>query len=99
MSNNCQRGEKNCQYSHNTKLFPCKWIHATGKCDKAENCRFSHNILNDREIQKFMRENEDFLEERLNKEGSTNLGIYYLRYREEKKQKEPANNMLLPPEV
>jgi hypothetical protein len=34
-----------------------------------------------------MRENEDFLEERLQKEGSTNLGVYYLRYREEKKEK------------
>jgi hypothetical protein len=34
-----------------------------------------------------MRENEDFLEERLTKEGSTNLGIYFLKYREEKKLK------------
>lgn len=84
MANNCQRGPSNCQFSHQTKLFPCKWIHATGMCDKGENCRFSHNILNELELQKFMRENEEFLEEKLVKEGATNLGVYFIRFREER---------------
>ena len=83
MANNCQRGPSNCQFSHQTKLFPCKWIHATGMCDKGENCRFSHNILNELEIQKFMKENEEFLEEKFKSSGATNLGIYYIRFREE----------------
>ena len=82
MQNNCQRGD-NCSYSHQTKLFPCKWIHATGMCDKGEGCRFSHQILNPREIQKFMAENEEFLEERFLKEGNTNLGSFYTKFREE----------------
>jgi hypothetical protein len=48
-----------------------------------------------------MRENEDFLEERLIKEGSTNLGIYFLKYRDEKKLKikEQPSNIMLPPEA
>jgi hypothetical protein len=32
-----------------------------------------------------MKENEEFLEERLVKEGTTNLGPFYLRFRDEKK--------------
>jgi len=30
-----------------------------------------------------MKENQDFLDEKFNKEGQTNLGIYYIRFREE----------------
>ena len=83
MSNNCQRHEVHGNYSHLTKEFPCKWIHATGMCDKGENCRFNHNILNEFELKKFMKENYEFLEERYIKEGKTNLGIYYEKFREE----------------
>jgi len=52
-------------------------------CDKGEHCRFSHDILNEKELQKFMKENQDFLEERFTNKGATNLGIYYIRFREE----------------
>jgi hypothetical protein len=48
-----------------------------GKCDKGDNCRFSHNILSAVEIQKFMLENEDFLEEHFKAQGKTNLGNFY----------------------
>lgn len=46
-------------------------------CDKGENCRFSHTLLNELELQKFMKENFEFLEEKYVKEGSTNLGVYF----------------------
>lgn len=52
-------------------------------CDKGEKCRFSHNILNEKELGKFMKENAEFLEERYTKDGKTNLGIFYIRFREE----------------
>lgn len=97
MANNCQRGEQHGTYSHQTKRFPCKWIHATGMCDKGENCRFSHNILNSRELQKFMKENNDFLEERILKEGKTNLGVFFIRFREESaraKNEDPKSIMV-----
>ena len=42
-----------------------------------------------------MRENEEFLEERLKKEGQTNLGVYYLKFREDKNNKDQV--IMVPP--
>ncbi|XP_061686757.1 uncharacterized protein LOC133506535 [Syngnathoides biaculeatus] len=40
----CTKGEQ-CPYMH--KSFPCKFFHKNGHCIKGENCRFSHDPLND----------------------------------------------------
>lgn len=49
-----------------------------------------------------MRENEEFLEEKFVKDGQTNLGVYYMRFREERiKLKNMATqnpaNVMIPP--
>ena len=60
VTNTCQRGA-DCDYSHDLSIFPCKYLHGTGFCEKGQACKFSHKILNNDEIQKFMKENEEFL--------------------------------------
>lgn len=47
-----------------------------------------------------MKENQGFLEEKLLKEGSTNLGVYYERFREEQALQQSGKstvNMMIPP--
>ena len=100
LTKNCLRG-KDCNFSHDTKEFPCKYLHGTGRCEKGENCIFKHDLLNETEIKKFMQENEEFLMKVLTDTGSTNLAGYFLNYLEEKKlkeieAKEPKNAMLPP---
>jgi len=65
-------------------MFPCKWLHATGKCEKGNRCRFNHETLNLQEIQKFMKENEAFLDDLFGKQGYTNLGTHYETFRKQK---------------
>ena len=85
----CDRGA-NCNYSHETKEFPCKYLHGTGICQKAEKCAFKHDLLNEVEIQKFMVENEDFLLKTLKETGRTNLSDYFTSYLAAKERKEQA---------
>ncbi|XP_063740401.1 zinc finger CCCH domain-containing protein 6-like isoform X2 [Eleginops maclovinus] len=40
----CTKGES-CPYMH--KSFPCKFFHRRGRCSQEEQCRFSHEPLND----------------------------------------------------
>jgi len=57
--------------------------------------------LNELEIKKFIGENEEFLEDYHQKEGRTNLGNYYLKYRQEKLQQTTNNateNIMVPPD-
>lgn len=50
------------------------------------------------EMPKFMKENEAFLEEKFIKEGTTNLGVYYTRFREEQlKKKQSQHALMIPP--
>lgn len=79
LTGNCHRGN-DCNFSHNVKEYPCKYLHGTGFCEKGNNCKFSHKILNPDEIQKFMAENEEFLLELRNKNGRTNLGDYFEKF-------------------
>ena len=79
LNNSCTRGN-DCIWSHNTKEFPCKYLHGTGLCDKAQACNFNHDFLTEPEIQKFMKENEEFLRKVLKETGKTNLSDYFLNY-------------------
>ena len=46
---------------------------------------FSHDPMKtEAEIMKFIADNEDFIQEIFETNGKTNLGIYYLRFKEEK---------------
>lgn len=85
-TNSCHRGA-DCNFSHNLKDFPCKFIHGTGYCDKGQNCKYSHNILNEQEIMKFMEENEDYLTDLLRTTGKTNLGEYFLKFLRDKDER------------
>ena len=87
MTNNCHRGDS-CNYSHETGKFPCKYLHGTGVCEKADKCVFSHQLLNYMEIQKFMAENEEFLKKILAETGKTNLMDYFTKYLKAKEQRE-----------
>lgn len=103
LTGNCHRG-KDCDFSHNTSDFPCKYLHSTGSCEKGNQCRFSHKILqNMDQITKFMEDNEDFLNELQQKKGKTNLGEYFLKFRSDKADKERQaklpQNVMVPPQL
>jgi len=93
-----------CNFSHNTKDFPCKYLHGTGKCEKAQDCVFKHDLMSSQaEIQKFMRDNEDFLSKILKDTGKTNLSDYFLIYLREKEECERLaslpKDLILPPSL
>jgi hypothetical protein len=79
LTGNCHRG-KDCNYSHLTKEFPCKYLHGTGLCDKGPSCIFKHDLLSEPELHKFMAENEDFLLKILKDTGRTNLSDIFMNY-------------------
>ncbi|CDW72694.1 family protein [Stylonychia lemnae] len=101
VTNTCHRGA-DCDYSHDLHLFPCKYLHGTGFCEKGQGCKFSHKLLANEEIQKFMQENEEFLMEIRQKQGKTNLSDYFERYIKNKEmmqngqQKIPDHAMISP---
>lgn len=102
LTKNCLRG-KDCNFSHDTKEFPCKYLHGTGRCEKGETCIFKHDLLNKDEIKKFMVENEEFLLKVFQETGKTNLAGYFIEYLEEKRVKEiearEPKNAMLPPSL
>lgn len=75
LTNCCAKGTE-CVYSHDTKAFPCKYYHANGHCQSAEECRFSHERLKCWEIPKFIDENLPFLKDIRERTGSTHLGEF-----------------------
>jgi hypothetical protein len=79
----CQKGD-DCPYSHNSKFYPCKFIHSTGTCKFGDNCDFSHRRLEPNQIMIFIEENEDFLDQVFAQNGTTNLGEYYHHFKREK---------------
>lgn len=102
LTGHCHRGPS-CHFSHQTKEFPCKYLHATGKCDKGENCIFRHTLMNEAELQKFMKENEDFLWSTLRDTGKTNLSDIFTNYLEQKKkfeaEKAVPKDVMIPPSL
>ena len=102
LTGNCHRGDS-CNYSHQTKEYPCKYLHGTGVCEKAHGCIFKHSLLNEQEIQKFMSENEDFLKKVLKETGTTNLSDYFLNYLKTKDQRERQEavpkDVMIPPNL
>lgn len=102
LTGNCHRGA-DCIFSHNTKEFPCKYLHAIGFCEKGQKCRFSHELLRPEEIQKFIKENEEYLKELYEKTGKTNLGDYFINYMKQKQEQErlakQPQNVMLPPSL
>jgi hypothetical protein len=99
LTNNCHRGN-DCNFSHNTRDFPCKYLHGSGKCEKATACIFKHDRLSSpQEIEKFMKDNEEFLLKLLKETGRTNLGDYFTNFLREKKlnqQREEMKGAMLP---
>lgn len=84
LTQNCHRGA-DCNFSHSTKDFACKYLHGTGKCDKSNSCIFKHEVMSTtEEIMKFISDNEDFLMKLYSDTGRTNLGEYFLNYLREK---------------
>jgi hypothetical protein len=61
-------------------------LHGTGRCQKGEHCKFSHTLLKQTEIMKFIEVNEDFLLKTLQETGRTNLGNFLTSYLEKKKE-------------
>lgn len=102
LTGSCHKGAQ-CTFSHNLADFPCKYLHATGYCEKGEQCKFSHKILqSDEEINRFIDLNEAFLADLLKKNGTTNLGEYYLkrvRDKEEANTKLAMQNLMIPPSL
>jgi hypothetical protein len=88
LTNCCVKGQ-DCVYSHDTKKFPCKYLHGTGFCQSGNECRFSHVRLSSDQIPKFIRENDQFLQEVYTTTGRTNLGEFYLNYLKEKTSANP----------
>jgi hypothetical protein len=87
LTGSCHKGPA-CTFSHNLSDFPCKYLHATGYCEKGDGaCKFSHKLLTtDEEINRFIDLNEGYLTELLRTKGTTNLGDYFLRRVREKEE-------------
>lgn len=103
LTGSCHKGLQ-CTFSHNLSDFPCKYLHATGFCEKGDqSCKFSHKILKtDEEINRFIDLNEAFLADLLKNKGGTNLGEYYLKRVREKEEALARNNLqnvMLPPSL
>ena len=41
----CKLQMNNCNFSHDTRNYPCKYYHSTGDCKKGDKCDFSHSEL------------------------------------------------------
>jgi hypothetical protein len=103
LTGNCHRGAV-CTFSHNLGDYPCKYLHATGTCDKGNlNCKFSHKLLETpEEINRFIDDNEQFLADLFKRDGKTNLGDYYtrrIREKEEASNKKQLSNLMIPPSL
>lgn len=83
LSGNCNKKDK-CLYSHNLKEYPCKFFHVRGFCENFDQCRFSHERLNDEAIFPFIKENEQFLFEIRKKYGATNMDDFFNYYLKQK---------------
>ena len=66
------------------KNHPCKFLHSTGKCKNGANCQFSHDRLQHDQIDIYVEENEDFLDQVYKETGTTNLGQYFINYKRDK---------------
>ena len=93
LSGNCSKGEK-CLYCHNLKEIPCKFYHGRGLCENYEKCPFSHERLNENEINEFIKENQDFLIETKKKFGKTNMDDFLDKFL---KDKNSVNEFLMIP--
>ena len=61
---------ENCRFSHDLKLLPCKYYHVLGHCNHGDDCRyntplhrFSHDLIGMEEYSKFIKDNEDYINE------------------------------------
>ena len=93
LSGNCSKGEK-CLYCHNLKEIPCKFYHGRGLCENYDKCPFSHERLNENQINEFIKENEDFLIETKKKYGKTNMDDFLDKFL---KSKNSINEFLMIP--
>ena len=94
LSGNCSKGEK-CLYCHNLKEIPCKFYHGRGLCENYDKCPFSHERLNESQINEFIKENEDFLIETKKKYGKTNMDDFLDKFL---KNKNSINEFLMIPD-
>ena len=85
MNQMCPHGEK-CELSHETKEWPCKYYFGLGSCEVGSSCPYRHHPrLSPKEKGKFMVEEENYLLEILEKNGTTALGGAFLNYLERRK--------------
>ena len=99
LTGSCHRGAQ-CTYSHNLSDYPCKYLHATGSCEKGDLCKFSHKIFQSvDEINRFIDDNEQFLNDLLRDKGKTNLGDYFINRQREKddaRARQQMQNVMIP---
>lgn len=60
LSGNCSRGAS-CFWNHNTNSYPCKFYHLDKCCKMGSECRFSHSMIPEPEVEEFLRDNKEYL--------------------------------------
>jgi hypothetical protein len=58
-SDSCLEGVK-CIFSHDTKKFPCFFFHSRNNCNLGEHCRFSHDVMTEKQRIQLVREELDY---------------------------------------
>ena len=52
--------KENCLFSHDLGMYPCKFLHVSGKCDNMTGCKYSHQKF------KSLEQMKEFVEDNLN---------------------------------
>ena len=73
--------KEHCQYIHDKSLYPCMSLYGIGYCEKGPNCEFSHEpFLTERDIEEFIKDNEQFLIDIYKSRRETTLGYYFIKH-------------------
>lgn len=60
LSNSCTKGLE-CNFSHNTQNYPCRFFHLENRCNQRSECRFSHFPIEKQFMSEFLKENKDLI--------------------------------------
>jgi hypothetical protein len=52
--------KENCLFSHDLGMYPCKFLHVSGKCDNMTGCKYSHQKF------KSLEQMKEFVEDNIN---------------------------------